>query len=109
MKINITSFLFGLIVSTAFFLFTGSIFMPKNLKVNSIEIIDDGGNKSGYLIIKNSEGNIVSYLGVGKSDKRILTLKNESGDTRVNISSNQLDSGYFKASDSNGNESIYID
>ena len=75
MKINLTSFLFGIIATMTFFLFTGSLFMPKNLKVNSIEIIDDGNNNSGYLIIKNSEGKIVSYLGVGKSNKGILTLK----------------------------------
>ena len=31
-----------------------------------IEIIDDGDNHSGYLIIRNSEGNVVSYLGSGK-------------------------------------------
>ena len=55
MKINLTSFLFGIIATMTFFLFTGSLFMPKNLKVNSIEIIDDGNNNSGYLIIKKLE------------------------------------------------------
>ena len=108
MKINLTSFLFGIIATMAFFLFTGGLFMPKNLKVNSIEIIDQGENNSGYLIIKNSNGNVVSYLGVGQSNKGILTLKDESGDTKINISSNE-DGGYFKANDNNNNESEYID
>ncbi len=108
MKINLTSFLCGIILTMAFFLFTGGLFMPKHLKVNSIEIIDHGDNNSGYLIVKNSEGNIVSYLGVGQSNRGILTLKDEEGDTKINISSNES-GGYFKANDNNDNESVYID
>ena len=107
MKINLTSFLLGIIFTMSFFLFTGGILMPKHLKVNSIEIIDEGNNKSGHLIIKNSEGNIVSYLGVGQSNRGILTLKDQVGDTKINISSNE-NGGYFKANDANNNESLYL-
>ena len=108
MKINLTSFLVGIIVTLAFFLFTGGLFMPKNLKVNSIEIMDQGDNNSGYLIIKNSDGNIVSYLGVGQSNRGILTLRDKSGNMKINISSNES-GGYFKANDWDNNESVYID
>ena len=82
--------------------------MPKKLIVNSIEIIDQGNNKSGYLIIKNKDNNVVSYLGVGKGSRGLLTLKDQSGNTKVNISSNE-NGGYFKANDMNNNQSIYID
>ena len=107
MKINLVSFLLGVIFMMSFFLFTGGVFMPKHLKVNSIEVIDQGDNKSGYIIIKNSEGNTVSYLGVGQSDRGILTLKDQLGDTKINISSNE-NGGYFKANDANNNESLYL-
>ena len=107
MKINLTSFLLGIIFMMSFFLFTGGVFMPKHLKVNSIEIIDEGNNKSGHIIIKNSEGNIVSYLGVGQRNKGILTLKDQLGNTKINISSNE-NGGYFKANDANNNESLYL-
>lgn len=108
MKINLVSFLLGVIFMMSFFLFTGGVFMPKHLKVNSIEILDQGDNKSGYIIIKNSEGNTVTYLGVGQSDRGILTLKDQVGDTKINISSNE-NGGYFKANDMNNDESVYID
>ena len=108
MKINLVSFLLGVIFTMSFFLFTGGVFMPKHLKVNSIEILDQGDNKSGYIIIKNSEGNTVTYLGVGQSDRGILTLKDQLGDTKINISSNE-NGGYFKANDMNNDESVYID
>ena len=91
----------------SFFLFTGGVFMPKHLKVNSIEILDQGDNKSGYIIIKNSEGNTVTYLGVGQSDRGILTLKDQVGDTKINISSNE-NGGYLKVNDSNNNGSLYL-
>ena len=107
MKINLTSFLLGIIFTMSFFLFTGGIFMPKHLKVNSIEIIDEGNNKSGHMIIKNSKGNIVSYFGVGQNNRGILTLKDQLGDTKINISSNE-NGGYFKANDANNNESLYL-
>ena len=108
MKINLVSFLLGVIFTMSFFLFTGGVFMPKHLKVNSIEILDQGDNKSGYIIIKNSEGNTVTYLGVGQSDRGILTLKDQLGYTKINISSNE-NGGYFKANDMNNDESVYID
>ena len=108
MKINLVSFLLGVIFMMSFFLFTGGVFMPKHLKVSSIEILDQGDNKSGYIIIKNSEGNTVTYLGVGQSDRGILTLKDQVGDTKINISSNE-NGGYFKANDMNNDESVYID
>ena len=108
MKINLVSFLLGVIFMMSFFLFTGGVFMPKHLKVNSIEILDQRDNKSGYIIIKNSEGNTVTYLGVGQSDRGILTLKDQVGDTKINISSNE-NGGYFKANDMNNDESVYID
>ena len=107
-KINLVSFLLGVIFMMSFLLFTGGVFMPKHLKVNSIEIIDDGNNKSGHMIIKNSEGNIVSYLGVGQRNKGILTLKDQLGNTKINISSNE-NGGYFKANDANNNESKIIE
>ena len=91
----------------SFFMFTGSIFMPKKLIVSSIEIIDEGDNKSGYIIIKNKDNNIVSYLGVGRGDRGILTLKDQLGDTKINISSNDS-GGYFKANDMNNIESVFI-
>ena len=70
-------------------------------------IIDEGNNKSGHIIIKNSEGNIVSYLGVGQRNKGILTLKDQLGNTKINISSNE-NGGYFKANDANNKESLYL-
>ena len=54
MKINLTSFLIGIIFCLVFVLFSGGILMPKHLKVNSIEIIDDGSNNKGYIVIKNA-------------------------------------------------------
>ena len=107
MKSNFISFLLGAFFTLSFFILTGGIFMPKKLTVNSIEIIDKGNNKSGYLIIKNKDNNIVSYLGVGKGNRGILTLKDQLGDTKINISSNE-NGGYFKANDMNNKESIYI-
>ncbi len=107
MKSNFISFLFGSFFTLSFFMLTGGIFMPKKLTVNSIEIIDEGNNKSGYLVIKNKDNNIVSYLGVGKGDRGLLTLKDQKGNTKINISSNES-GGYFKANDMNNNESVYI-
>ena len=107
MKINLTSFLLGIIFTLSFFIFSGGVFTPKKIKVNSIEIIDGGDNHSGYLIIRNSEGNIVSYLGSGKNNRGLLTLKDQNGDTKINIGSNN-NGGYFKANDLNNNESIYL-
>jgi len=107
MKNNFISFLLGAFFTLSFFMFTGGIFMPKKLIVNSIEIIDEGNNKSGYLIIKNKDNNIVSYLGVGKGNRGLLTLKDQLGDTKINISSNE-NGGYFKANDMDNKESIYI-
>ena len=108
MKINLTSFFIGVTFSIACFIMMGSIFVPKNLRVNSIEIIDQGDDNSGYIIIKNSKGKPVGYLGVGKSDKGLLTLKNEQGLTQINISSNE-NGGYFKANDCNSDQSVFID
>ena len=108
MKINLTSFFIGITFSIACFIMMGSIFVPKNLRVNSIEIIDQGDDNSGYIIIKNSKGKSVGYLGVGKSDKGLLTLKNEQGLTQINISSNE-NGGYFKANDCNSDQSVFID
>ena len=51
MRINLTSFLIGIIFCLMFFLFSGGIFMPKHLKVNSIEVIDEGKNNSGFIEI----------------------------------------------------------
>ena len=108
MRISLISFLFGIIFSLSFFLFSGGILMPKVLKVNSIEIIDNGNNQSGYIIIKNKDNNIVSYLGVGKNNRGIITLKDEKGNTKINIGSNN-NGGYIKGNDMNSNESFYID
>ena len=108
MKINLTSFFIGVTFSIACFIMMGSIFIPKNLRVNSIEIIDQGDDNSGYIIIKNSKGKSVGYLGVGKSDKGLLTLKNEQGLTQINISSNE-NGRYFKANDCNSDQSVFID
>ena len=107
MKNNFISFLFGAFFMLSFFMFTGGIFMPKKLTVSSIEIIDEGNNQSGYIIIKNKDNNIVSYLGVGKGDRGLLTLKDQLGDTKINISSNE-NGGYFKANDMNNKQSVYI-
>ena len=108
MKINLKSFFMGIIFTMAFFLFTGGLFMPKHLKVSSIEIIDQGDNESGYIIIKNSDGELVSYLGVGQSNRGILTLKDQEGNTKINIRSND-NGGYFQAKDQTGNQSVYLD
>ena len=107
MKNNFISFLLGAFFMLNFFVLTAGIFMPKKLTVSSIEIIDDGSNESGYIIIKNKDNNIVSYLGVGKGGRGILTLKNQLGETKINISSNES-GGYFKANDLSNQQSVYI-
>ena len=107
MKINLKSFFMGIIFTMAFFLFTGGLFMPKHLKVSSIEIIDQGDNESGYIVIKNADGKLISYLGASQSNRGILTLKDQTGNTKINISSND-NGGYFQAKDQIGNESVYL-
>ena len=107
MKINLTSFLIGIIFCLIFFLFSGGIFMPKHLKVNSIEIIDDGDDSSGFVIIRNSNNEMSTYLGVGKNKNGILTLKNPDGETKINIGSNE-NGGYFRSFNSNNRETVFI-
>ncbi len=107
MKINLTSFLVGIIFCLIFILFSGGLFMPKHLKVNSIEILDDGSDNSGFIIIQNSNKEMSSYLGVGKNNNGVLTLKNPQGETRVNIGSNQ-NGGYFRSFNDDDSESIFI-
>ena len=51
---------------------------------------------------------MVSYLGVGQSNGGILTLKDQEGNTKINISSND-NGGYFQAKDQTGNQSVYLD
>ena len=75
MKINLTSFLIGIIFCLSIILFSGWLFTPKHLKVNSIEIIDDGTNNSGFIIVRNSNNDISTYLGVGKKNNGVLPLK----------------------------------
>ena len=108
MKISIISFLLGIIFCLSFFLFSGGILMPKVLRVNAIEIMENDKNESGYIIIKNKNDKTVSYLGVGKNQRGILTLKDEEGNTRVNIGAND-NGGYIQGKDLNNNESFYID
>ncbi|MAV65286.1 MAG: hypothetical protein CMG00_08870 [Candidatus Marinimicrobia bacterium] len=106
MNINLQSFLLGVLVCLVFVVFSGGILSPKHLKVSSIEIIDDGEN-SGYLVIKNIDKNVVTYLGASKSDRGLLTLKNKNGDTKINISSND-DGGYLNVFNSDNSQSSFI-
>ena len=105
MKINLSSFLLGILFCLIFMIFSGGIFVPKHLKVNSIEIIDKGEN-SGYLIIRNIDENIATYLGVGKNKRGLLTLKDKAGNTKINLSSND-NGGYLRTFNANDSESIF--
>tara|TARA_B100000029_G_scaffold281936_1_gene275946 strand:- start:32 stop:397 length:366 start_codon:yes stop_codon:yes gene_type:complete len=107
MKINIISFLIGVIFCLTFILFSGGLFMPKHLKVNSIEIIEDGSDNSGFIIVRNSNNEISTYLGTGKNNNGILTLKNPEGLTKVNIGVNE-NGGYFRSFNANNEETIFI-
>jgi len=107
MKINLTSFLFGIIFCLSFILFSGGLFSTKHLKVNSIEIIDDGNDNSGFIIIRNSDNEMSSYLGVGKNNNGVLTLKDPNGDTKVNIGANE-NGGYFRSFNNKNKETIFI-
>ena len=106
MKINLSSFISGILFCFIFMIFSGGIFIPKHLKVNSIEILDEGPN-SGYLIIKNIDENIVTYLGVGKNKRGLLTLKDKEGDTKINLSSND-DGGYLRTFNASNSEVIFL-
>tara|TARA_B100001769_G_C21610405_1_gene342868 strand:+ start:158 stop:478 length:321 start_codon:yes stop_codon:yes gene_type:complete len=90
-----------------FILFSGGIFMPKHLKVNSIEIIDEGSENSGFIIIRNSNSDMATYLGVGQNNNGILTLKNPNGETKINIGANE-NGGYFRSFNSENKETIFI-
>ena len=107
MKINLTSFLIGIIFCLIFVLFSGGIFMPKHLKVNSIEIVDEGNDNSGFIIIRNSNNDLATYLGVGQNNNGILTLKNPTGDTKINIGANE-NGGYFRSFNNQNKETIFI-
>jgi len=48
-----------------------------------------------------------AYLGVGKNNNGVLTLKNQSGVTKVNIGSNE-NGGYFRAFNNEDKETIFI-
>tara|TARA_Y100000768_G_scaffold317870_1_gene253189 strand:+ start:97 stop:414 length:318 start_codon:yes stop_codon:yes gene_type:complete len=90
-----------------FVLFSGGIFMPKHLKVNSIEVIDEGKDNSGFIIIRNSNNQMSTYLGVGQNDNGLLTIKNPAGETKVNIGSNE-NGGYFRSFNNDSKETIFI-
>ena len=107
MKINLTSFLIGIIFCLSIILFSGWLFTPKHLKVNSIEIIDDGTNNSGFIIVRNSNNDISTYLGVGKKNNGVLTLKDTEGNTKINIGSNE-NGGYFRSFNIDNKETIFI-
>tara|TARA_B100002051_G_scaffold11584_1_gene9713 strand:- start:455 stop:820 length:366 start_codon:yes stop_codon:yes gene_type:complete len=107
MRINLTSFLIGIIFCLIFVLFSGGIFIPKHLKVNSIEVIDEGKDNSGFIIIRNYNNQMSTYLGVGQNNNGVLTMKNPDGETKVNIGSNE-NGGYFRSFNTDNEETIFI-